>query len=180
MQIALLCSKIGRNCKKQEGTISALWNKKMALTNHHFWTCGTNLFSPYHTTHYLINIHKSCHSFWISAKVHLPSLVYIWTHTHTHTHKDLFSVESVPLPATPLVLAQTTHTDLPSLVYIWTHTHTHRFMFCRICTITYNTTCTGTNYTYWMNVWGPLRLHLLTWRHKHLLSLNETISGLFL
>jgi len=24
----LLCSKIGRNCKKQEGTISALWNKK--------------------------------------------------------------------------------------------------------------------------------------------------------
>ena len=36
VQTALvMCSKIGRNCKKQEGTITALWGGE-ALTNHHF------------------------------------------------------------------------------------------------------------------------------------------------
>jgi len=101
VQTALvMCSKIGRNCKKQEGTITALWGGE-ALTNHHFWTCGTNLFSPYHTTQYLININKLYLSFWISAKVRLLTLVYIGEHTHT----DLFTVESVPLPATTLILA---------------------------------------------------------------------------
>jgi hypothetical protein len=130
-----MCSKIGRNCKKQEGAISVFWNKKKkALTNHHFWTRGTNLFSLYHTTRYLININKLYLSFWISAKVHLLSLVYIWTHTHTHTrmHTDLFTVESVPLPATPLVMAQTTHTEWMywgPCVYIYLREDTN--IFCQ-------------------------------------------------